>query len=356
MNMQSLRRLVGNFELLPRILKEGEKYFPASFAQEIMLRRTEVDRSPATNIFQGFWIEMPADVSLLNKAFNDTVQRHSIFRTGARLAGSRWMQVIQDELEVQCRELNWYHLPGRPDFMEALTEFQRERDAFLLDIGRTPLMEVFFVHNNRDLGAVCVHMHHFHADGFTLFLFQQEMYQRYKALRAGIEFALYPIPAEYGHFALSQFGRDYDIYTDYWAGKLNRQYSESSLQDRACQPAPGSRTAGMVEWEISDCLLERLQRCNRENKTTLTQLICSALGILLYRLNGGIIPIHMACNLRDRSEFESVMGDFSSLLPVILESGRNPRFGKCYRVTTALLSKSSAINAAIPIECALSGT
>ncbi len=60
-----------------------------------------------------------------------------------------------------------------------------------------------------------------------------------KALRAGIEFALYPIPAEYGHFALSQFDRDYDIYTDYWAGKLNRQSVECHLQDRGLSASAG---------------------------------------------------------------------------------------------------------------------
>ncbi len=88
------------------------------------------------------------------------------------------MQVIQDELEVQCREFNWYHLPGRPDFMEALTEFQRERAGDSVPAGyrQDPVDGSFFLFITiRTLGAVCVHMHHFHADGFTLFLFQQEM-------------------------------------------------------------------------------------------------------------------------------------------------------------------------------------
>ncbi len=73
--------VVGNFELLRRILKEGEKYFPASFARRSCYAGPEVGPSNQPQIFfrRGSGSRYTS-LSLLNKAFNDTVQRQLNFQ------------------------------------------------------------------------------------------------------------------------------------------------------------------------------------------------------------------------------------------------------------------------------------
>ncbi|NUA43754.1 Polyketide synthase PksM [Dickeya solani] len=306
-------------------LETGVRYYPVSHIQAFILHETEVKKRSTFNIGQGFWIDMPVDLSLLNQALNDMVRHHAILRTGAEFVGQQWAQVVHDALILECREVCWPYISDRETFEQTFAGFQKSVNAQLFQADRMPMFELYLAHNGADLGAVYFVTHHFHADGFTLFMFLQELYHRYEALRNGIDFYCPKPPAEYAHFALSQFGEHQEIATRYWLSKLHDKRTSFTLRDKqiALSRSPDKQhgkpeKAGAYSLDISDEMLNRLQSSNRRQNTTLTQLVTCALATLMYRITGENMPIQMAYNLRDRYEFEPVYGDFSSSVPLVL--------------------------------------
>ena len=126
--------------------------------------------------------------------------------------------------------------------------------------------------------------------------------------------------AEYAHFALSQFDPANRSMTKYWQDKLQGgDRTNLRFQDKGRFLRKASRKSKSLGVEISDDMLMKLQRGNKKNKTTLTQLVTCAAVILWFRLTEKTYPIQMATNLRDRFEFENLMGDFVSSLPLMLK-------------------------------------
>ncbi|MBI0459599.1 polyketide synthase, partial [Dickeya dianthicola] len=306
-------------------LAAGVRYYPVSHIQAFILHETEVKKRSTFNIGQGFWIDMPADLSLLNQALNDMVRHHAILRTGAEFVGQQWAQVVHDALILECREVCWPYISDKETFEQTFAGFQKSVNATLFQADRMPMFELYLAHNGADLGAVYFVTHHFHADGFTLFMFLQELGHRYDALRNGTDFYCPKPPAEYAHFALSQFGEHQEIATRYWLSQLHDKRASFTLRDKHIALSSSldkqhgkPEKAGAYSLDISDEMLNRLQSSNRRQNTTLTQLVTCALATLLYRITGENMPIQMAYNLRDRYEFESVYGDFSSSVPLVL--------------------------------------
>jgi acyl transferase domain-containing protein/D-arabinose 1-dehydrogenase-like Zn-dependent alcohol dehydrogenase/acyl carrier protein/NAD(P)-dependent dehydrogenase (short-subunit alcohol dehydrogenase family)/SAM-dependent methyltransferase len=316
---ETLARLVTEPGALYSVLEDGRRYFPASDMQRFALHESEVNQRTSFNLCQGFWIDAPVNLPALHGAFNDLVQRHSIFRTGARRLGSHWLQVVHDRLPVECHEIQWVGIEAKEHFEAELAKFQRERIDQRFDVGRAPLLDVYVIHNGRSLGAVFFCAHHFHADGFTLYFFQQELHRRYLARLRPAPETLPALPAEYAHFALAQFSPERAVHDEYWRVQLQGARRPARLRDDPQNLDEGTdEKTGLVELEIPPVRLAELQAFNRQNRTTLTQLVTAAVATLLYRLTGRGHPIQLVFNLRDRTEYETVLGDFSSSVPLLI--------------------------------------
>jgi PfaD family protein len=311
---ESIGALLNHPGSLRSVLETGVRYYPATYMQRLALKISEVDKVAAFNIGQVFWIDAPVDIKLLNRALSELTEHHSILRTGARRVGDDWAQAVYPSVDIQCREVEWPQLDGRTQFVEALNAYQNERQNLLFDIQRLPMFEVCLLHNGRDLAAIHFYTHHFHADGFTLFLFLQELHQRYRALLENRSWKPPATGAEYAHLALSQFDPADRGNNRFWQDLLARQVEGPVLQDRAGYADSETRTTGAVTLDTAVEFAEGARRSG----ATLTQLVACATGILMYRLTGRNMAVQLVFNLRDRYEFESVLGDFSSSAPLIL--------------------------------------
>ena len=359
-NADYILQKVQNPYALWTILDVGKRYYPTSHIQKLILHETEVKKRPTFNIGQGFWLDMPVNLSLLNQAVNDTVKQHSILRTGTEYIAGEWTQIVHNNLKLVLQEVCWSYTTTKQEFKQKFTSFQKEVNVGLFETKRTPMFDVYFVHNNVDLGAVYFVTHHFHADGFTLFLFQQELYDRYISLLNGCHYISTKQLAEYAHFALYQFGEYQDTATQYWLNKLYDKRSKVTLQDKKLTFSGGHLPkTNALNIDISVDMLDKLQSKNRYNNTTLTQLVTCALAALVYRITTQNMPIQMVYNLRDKYEFETVYGDFSSSVPIILDI--QPHFNlknvlQCYEQELLQVQKHKhldflALHASLSHEC-----
>lgn len=324
----SLQHLVSEPEALAAVLEPGKRYYPTSHVQQMALHETEVNKKGTFNLLQGFWMDAPVDVQHLNQALNDLAADHSIFRTEAKQINGTWLQVVYDQVQLECQEVTWPEISDRNEFEQVLQEFQEHCSAQLHDIDDGPLFDLYLIHNEAKLAAVLFHTHHFHVDGFSFFAFQRELLLRYQSIANQQPWPMQKPQTEYAHFALSQFDPANEAHTQFWAERFADTDLEMGLQDRrrylnrVIVPddawAGGRLKAGFLQTKVSAERLNVLQQFNQENDTTLTQLISCAWFILSWRISGENLPVQMVNNLRDRIEFETVMGDFSSSLPMLL--------------------------------------
>ena len=315
---ESLCRLIPDPGALFAILEKGKRYYPVSEMQRFSLHESETNKRTTLNLSQGFWIDYPVNQEALQAALNDIAQRHSIFRTGASPCGSQWMQVVHDHLTLEYREMVWRGVESSEHFEAELVQFQKQLNRKVFDVKQAPMLELYFIHNEKSLGSIFLSTHHFHADGFTLYFLQQELHARYLAHQRKEPYESSIPAAEYVHFALTQFNPERTAITQYWINKLQGKRPQRRLCDRSEFLEEGVRGLGVFELEISASMLDQLCEFNRRNRTTLTQLVTSSLAVLLFKLTGSSHPIQMVYNLRDRVEFESMFGDFSSSVPMIL--------------------------------------
>ncbi|WP_458789239.1 SDR family NAD(P)-dependent oxidoreductase [Adonisia turfae] len=312
---ESVQSLLSHPRSLLSLLTEGVGYYPTSQMQRFALDASEVHGKTALNIGQAFWIDSPVNMELLHRAFNEMTQHHAILRTGIRRAGEQWVQVVYERNEVNCQEELWPDVEDQATFLDALETFQLEQIGAGFDAAQTTLLDLFVVHNGKELGAIYFQTHHFHADGFTLFLLQQELYQRYRALVEGADWTPPTLRAEYAHFSLSLFESANAENTQFWQDYLNRQAHGPMLRDRAEYLESVSPKAGVLTIDTSIDLLDVARRF----RVTLTQMVACVVGVLMYRLTGQNMVMQMVYNLRDRYEFENVFGDFSSSAPLTLD-------------------------------------
>ncbi|AJQ95102.1 SDR family NAD(P)-dependent oxidoreductase [Gynuella sunshinyii] len=300
---------------LAACLAIGQRYFPVSAMQRFFLEQSHIHHNTGFHIGQIFQFDGPVDLPLLNQALNDMVQQHSILRTCAGRCGDLWVQVVHDEWSVCCREVCWPEINQPEEFLQQLQAFQNQCSTEPFDELDRPLFNACVLHNRGSLCAAYLHMHHFHADGFTLYLLQQEWYERYQAL---LEKRTYPAPeknAEYMHFTLSQWNQKWRQGTQWWMKQWQNSTPLWLREKPEWQDSSDART-GMIEVPVSASLLAQLEQYNRSHHTTLTQLISCALVVILHRLGHSCPVMQMVYNLRDRYEYESVMGDFASSLPL----------------------------------------
>ena len=311
---ESVQSILSHPRSLLSVLTEGVRYYPASQMQRFALDASELYGKTVLTIGQAFWIDAPVNMELLHRAFNDMTQHHAMLRTGVRRAGEQWVQVVYERNAVDCQEECWLDIEDRATFLEALEAFQRKQIDLRFDACRPTLLDLFVLHNGKELGAVYFQTHHFHADGFTLFLFQQELHQRYRSLVAGSDWTPPTLRAEYAHFSLSLFDPADAENTRFWQDYLDRQSHGLMLRDREEYLESVSPKAGVLNIDTSIELLDGA----RGSGVTLTQMAACAVGVLTYRLTGRNMAVQMVYNLRDRYEFENIFGDFSSSAPLIL--------------------------------------
>jgi len=331
-------------------LADGKCYFPCSFMQQFNLQETQIEQNTTSNLIQGF--ELPAEINMdagtLQTLLDSLVQKHSVLRTGHRQADGNWVQVVHDRLSKPFVDIP---VSGSDQF-EALSSngvnenangevsqnkhpeagLQQDFDSFLEDFyaelqqqpwqcDDQPMYQVYRVHNAHRTALVW-HTHHFHVDAFSLHNIQFELFQLCQA--SGLTHSSQKANTtskrcEYVHFALSQFDPQHSESTRYWLEKYSGKQLNVPLQDQRHEHIGAADAAAYVEYPIRDEVFNPLSQYSKRVGASFTQIITSALAIVLHKLTGmEQVPLQMINSLRDRHQFDGIIGDFSSSLPVML--------------------------------------
>ncbi|MFD0000109.1 amino acid adenylation domain-containing protein [Nocardia sp. NPDC127526] len=282
--------------------------------------------SSAYNIAFVLRIDGDPDVTALQAALADVVERHEVLRTvfpedahGARqevLETARCLPVLE---AVETDDV------GARTTLRSLARrgFDLTRDI--------PLRMTLLRTGNRrhQLGIV---LHHIAADGWSLGPLTRDLAVAYAARLGGAVPAWTPLPVQYADFSLWQreiLGQETDpgstaaTQLAYWRHALADLPEEMPLPYDRPRPAEPTQRAGAVRFEVPEELQRKLDDIGRAHGVSLFMMLRSTLAVLLRVVTGGRdIVIGTPVAGRSDTRLDELVGMFVNTL--VLRSDVDP--------------------------------
>jgi aryl carrier-like protein len=273
----------------------------------------------ARNVFARWRLEGDVSATHLEKAWNVLIARHPSLRTRFTSDDGEPMQIVDDTVDFQVRELNLTLLsPAASDAeaeriaaLEALTPF---------DIAVAPLLRVMHVRLRERVSILMVTAHHLIADGWSFGILARELGTIAAALDARRPFELTPLTLTYAGYALREHERFRA--TGLTAEKAALRTLMSGYRRFELAPDHARPAIQTSNGEIASILLDReltgqLAAVARENGSTLFMASYAALLVLLHRESGETdIAISTQVTGRDDLDVENVVGTFVNTIPL----------------------------------------
>jgi amino acid adenylation domain-containing protein/thioester reductase-like protein len=316
-------------QTIPRRTKPGPG--PLSFAQQRLwfIEQFEGD-SPTYNIPFGFRLKGALNISVLERCFNEIVQRHETLRTAFRTVKGQPVKIIAQNLPIRLYVNDLRHLP--PDKQDSEVQRLTLEDArHLFDLAQYPLFRISLLRLAEEDYFMLMTIHHTIYDGWSIGVFMKELTTLYEAFSAGKPSPLPELPVQYSDFAQWQRewlrGEVLDQQLSYWKKQLSDSLPVLELPTDRSRPARQTFCGDIHTFRIPPPLVDTLKAFGQQEKCTLFMILLAAFNILLYRYSGQEdILIGSPVANRHRSELEGLIGFFVNILVLRTDLSGNPTF------------------------------
>lgn len=252
----------------------------------------------------GLWISGNLDAAKLENSLRQLLQRHEALRTSFELKDGELYQRIHPQVTFILEQKS---AQGR----SAETWFKEFSQRF--DLGKAPLFRAWLIQFEDGKQLLLLASHHAVIDGLSWNRFVQEFLALYRGE------ALPPVARQY---------RDYCDWSakhvtanskseQYWLKQFAGEIPVLDLPTDFSRSAQRSTQGGVVHFEVSKEVVERLKQTARQTNSTLFMVLLAAYQTLLHRLtNQTDLVIGTPAAGRPSSEFAEVVGMFANTLPL----------------------------------------
>ncbi len=321
----------------PRIPRRdpGRQDLPLSFSQQRLWFLDQWDPgNPAYNIFGAFGLEGNLDVPALAGAFNEIVRRHEALRTTFAATGGKPRQVVSAPAPVPLPLVDLSVLEPERTRDEA-RRLGIEHGFQRFDLARGPLFRLALVRLGASEHWVLSSFHHIVTDGWSMGVFNRELFALYAAFRRGapspqsLQSVLPPLPIQYPDFALWQRewlqGEVLESQIAFWKELLAGAPSRTDLTYDHPRGEGQGGTAGTLEMPLRQHLADRLRSLALAEGGTLFMILVAGYALLLGRYAGAEdVVLGSPLANRNRSEIEGLIGFFVNTLAFRVDLKGNP--------------------------------
>ena len=311
---------------------EPEEVFilPASLGQE---RFWALDRmnpgNPTWSVPVRFRLQGPLDSALLERAFNQIIQRHEVLRTTFTVVDDHPAQMIKSALEIKVPVVDLRHLskPERDAEVDRLS-FNEARWRFDLAVG--PLFRVTLLRVDDNEHVMLVTPHHSVIDYLSIGLISNELGVLYEAYSRNVDPVLPELTIQYGDYAVWQREQ-----SESPAVQKELAYWKEQLKDLPMLDVPTDKprlASPTFEATITSLLLpvtltDAVREIGNRESATFFNTMLAALGVLMYQYTGQT-DFGAATQVAGRNsvELESVIGPFINTVVLRLDLSGNPTF------------------------------
>jgi myxalamid-type nonribosomal peptide synthetase MxaA len=311
-------------------LDEEEDVFvlPASFAQQ-RLWFLEQWEPGVYNISLAVGMSGDLDMTAMEYAFREIIQRHESLRTTFNMVDAHLLQVISPHMPFSIAEIDLRMFPADVQTMK-VRRLIKEDFQHTFDLHRGPLLRVTMLKVKDDEHALLLSMHHIISDGWSMEVLFHEFKTLYAACVNGKPAALPELPIQYADYAIWQRnwlqGEVLEEQLDYWKHQLA---DLPVLQLPLDHPRPAVQTfRGAVRtMTVSADLTAQLNALSRRAGVTLFMTLLGAFQSLLFRYTDqDSIPIGIPIAGRTESNLEPLIGCFINTLVLRTNFSGNPTF------------------------------
>ena len=317
----------------------GEKQIPAA--------KTIVESYPVSPMQQGMLYEslsaphsgvhveqilctLPEELNLaaFRQAWERVAARHTILRTGFRVAGLKPQQQVHRQVRLHFEQKDWRGLTKREQEgrLDAYLHAERRR-GFELSV--PPLMRLALFHVGETKRVLAWTFHHLLLDGRALIVLLGEVFAFYEAICQARDLDL-AAPRPYRDYVEWLRTRDWSDAETFWRDQLKGFAAPTSLAvarsaNQAQDPYAGHSIQQLL---LSRQETARLRSVAKEHGLKLSTLFQGAWAVLLARYTGEkdvMFGVVRSCRRSSLEGAESIVGPFVNILPMrVRVTGETP--------------------------------
>lgn len=326
---------------------------PLSFAQRRLwfFDRMELG-SPVYNLPAALSLKGPLDISALQKALDQLVDRHDVLRTRFRQDGETTFQIV-DVVPPPFKIVDLSYLNASRQEQEARAVVGRiSLSPFSLTDG--PLLRVVLLHLGAQQHVLVLCMHHIISDGWSMGVFSKEIAALY---RASVREQASPLPSleiQYADFSRWQHQQAregiYERQLAYWQEHLAGAPPCLDLPTDAPRPAVQTTAGAHFPIKLDALATARVQALASDSGCTLFMVLQAAFSALLAHDSGHTdILVGSPVANRNRAEIEPLIGFFVNTLVLRSDFSADPSFYQLLARTKARTLDAFA-NQDVPFE------
>jgi amino acid adenylation domain-containing protein len=274
--------------------------------------------SPEPNTPLALRLRGELDVSALERAWGEILQRHAVLRATFPVCDGRPAQVIRPRQPVSVPITDLAGLPEATRETELLRLAQPAVRA-PFDLAAGPVFRASLFRLGPVDHLLLLIFHHVAFDGWSARILRDELAQLYEAFRQGQDSPLLPLGLDYADYAAWQRqcweSGVWQADLDYWQEELRGPLPVLDLPIARPRPATPRHQGARVSYELDAAQAAELRAfCQREQVTPF-MLLLAAYQVLLYRY-GGQEDVIVGCPVAGRADAgtEPLIGCFSNTL------------------------------------------
>ncbi|MEH2104792.1 amino acid adenylation domain-containing protein [Nostoc sp.] len=308
-----------------------EQSLPLSFAQQRLWFLDQLEGENCVYNVPFFWqINGFLNISALEQAITEIVQRHEVLRTSFCVIDESPIQVIHAHPQLTMQVRDWRQLTEENQLSKA-TQLATEELQQPFDLSNPPLLRVKLLQLADQSYLLLLVIHHIVCDGWSMDIFRRELFSLYTAFCARKPSPLTELPLQYADFAHWQRqwlqGKVLETQLNYWQKQLAAVPPLLELPTDKTRPSVQSFRGRSEFLELNQDLTQKLKRLSQESGTTLFMTMLAAFTLLLSRYSGQEdIIVGSAIANRNRRETETLIGFFVNTLALRTNLQGNPTF------------------------------
>ena len=317
--VDELLRAGGDGVAPPLVARLHEQAPPLSFAQERLWFIDQLSPgSPLYNIPLAVRFEGPLKVPALASSLSEVVRRHQALRTTFEMREGGAVQVIAPFSPPPLPLVDLSGLAEAPRMREA-RRLAGEGARRPFDLARGPLLRAVLLRLGARDHLALTTMHHIVGDGWSMQVFQREVFLLYEAVRTGRAAPLPELPIQYADYSRWQrewlSGETLERELDHWRRRL--QGAAPLLELPWDRPRPAAQTfrGGARSLTLTSGLTQSLRTLGRREGATLFMVLLAGLEALLGRwARQTDFCVGAPVAGRTRLEIENLIGFFVNTL------------------------------------------
>lgn len=286
---------------------EERQFYPMASVQKNIFALSNLDKSSTSyNIPTILEIEENLDEKRLIDSFHKLISRHEILRTSFKVIKGEYVQKVHKEIDfhVDVIETSLSEVDGIVE--EIIRPF---------DLGEAPLIKAKILKVSEDKYILIMDVHHIVVDGKSTEILVSELWQIYSQKE------LPKLPVQYKDYAVwhnNMLLQDKGInMEEYWINKFNDEIPVLDIPTDYPRKDDISFEGESIKYEISEELMDSLNRiCREANVTMNTILLASYFGLIANYACQEDIIIGLPVIGRRHMDLENVVGMFVNTLPV----------------------------------------